>query len=222
MFNHLSPTTFLKFYKQCEHRVYLEKVREVLSKEEYEKNQTMAMACGSAFDIMVKGALNRRIKVNEELKEKIQERNKAAIQLAKVLFECYSLGSLKTLKEEGIGFGSIDQEIVLEWDEILSNPPIQISEGKMEITSSTLGIKNHKSILYGMPDLTLKTGEVLDWKCQGMFGRGKKPLRGYCRCYLYNKDNHMHGKDLGENDSDLTMEEIQEDWAIQLYLYNRL
>ena len=200
MIPYLSPSSFIKFYKTCEYRVYLEKVRKVLSTEEY-RDQGMAQATGTAFDIMVKGALNRRVKVQEELGKEILAKNEAAIQLAKEIFEAYSRGPMEALKKEGLGYGGVDQEI-----EIIS------PEGK-------------KSILYGKPDLTLKTGEVLDWKCQGMWGRGTKPRRGYIRCFVFSKNHPMNGKDIGpspEGEDDVPMEQVNEDWAIQLYLYNRL
>lgn len=202
---YLSPTTFIKFHKQCEYRVYLEKVKKVLPKEEYNKDQTMAAATGVAVDTMIKGALNRRIDVDRELKEKILEKNQAALLLARELFECYQRGPLQALKAEGIAYGGVDQEVELEWCD-----PQQ---------------KVWKSILYGMPDLALKSGEVLDWKCQGMFGQGTRPRDGYIRCFVFGKHHSMHMKDIGSSpkgDDQVPMEQINEDWAIQLYLYNRL
>lgn len=200
---YLSPSTFLKF-RNCEHSVYLEKVISVLGKEP-ERIQSMAMATGTAVDIMIKSALNRRLNKNELLKEEIFSENKACLLLAEELFNLYSRHALPALKEEGIGFGSIDQETEISWIE---------KQDKSE--------RMWRSILRGMPDLTLKTGEVIDWKCQGMYGRGKVPDKGYSRCFLYNTNNPFNNEDLGPLEDDLYMEQINQSWAIQLYLYNRL
>lgn len=222
---YLSPTTFIKFTKICEWRVYLEKVKQVLPKDEYEKEQTMAAATGTAVDIMIKGALNRRVKVEEELKKEIQPRNEASILLAREIFEYYNHGPLQALKAEGVGYGGVDQEIELEWEEPVS-PSMQIMAGKvLPIVNGSTLTKTWKSVIYGRPDLTLKSGEVLDWKCQGMFGRGTRPRDGYTRCFVFGRDHPMHGKDMGSSpkgDDKVPMEQINEDWAIQLYLYNRL
>lgn len=224
MIPYLSPTSFIRFRKQCEYRVYLEKVKQVLSKEEY-SDQGMPQATGIAFDIIMKGALNRRIKVEEELKKEILPCNTAVIQLAREMFEAYSRGPLQALKAEGIGFGSVDQEVELVWEEPFQTKPIQVTDKTFIPASSTLGSKTWKSILYGKPDLTLKTGEVLDIKTSGMWGRGTRPKRGYIRCFVFSENHPMSGKDLGpspEGEDNVPMETINEDWAIQLYLYNRL
>lgn len=203
---YLSPSSFLKGLN-CEHHLYLEKVKRVLG-EEQPRTYSLAMCTGTAFDIMVKGALNRRIKVAEELKQEIPPEYTAAIEVAKVLFECYNNGPMQELRKEGIGYGSIDQETEIQYYDAHSFPGV---------------IHLWSSILYGKPDLTLTDGTVLDWKCQGMFGSGKQPVDGYVRCYLYDKSSPFNGKDLGPTaKSDVPLEEINRDWATQTYLYARL
>ena len=152
----------------------------------------MAMATGTAFDIMVKAALNKKINLEEELSEEVEPKNKAAILLAKEMFECYKLNALPALKGEGVAYTAIDSTIDLEWNE-------------------------WKSVLNGRPDVVMSDGTVIDWKCQGMFGRGKIPFPGYIRCFKY-----PGGKDQGSSHTEQFLEQINFDWGVQLYLYARL
>ena len=110
---YLSPTTFIK-YLNCPHQVKLLKIDKVVD-EDLVREQTMAMATGTAVDIMIKGACNHRIKVAEELDRAIEKKNKAAILLAKELYECYEKGPLIELKKEGIGYTAAEMEIDIEW-----------------------------------------------------------------------------------------------------------
>lgn len=223
MFSYLSPTTFIKFHKQCEWRIYLEKVKGVIPQEQYENQQTMAQAAGVAFDILVKGALNRRIKVSEELHKEILPKNQAAIQLAEEIFKCYEKEPMSSLKQEGIGYGAVDQETEITWEEGEHHSTCLKIAYHEDSPCDCKQVKQYKSILYGKPDLTLTDGTVIDWKCSGMFGRGRTPDNGYIRCYVYGVGHPFHGKDMGSSGKcDTPLEQINSDWAIQTYLYARL
>lgn len=195
MIEYLSPTSFIR-YLNCEHQVYLLKIKKVPTEDS--NQQTLAMATGIAFDILVKSALNRRFKSSELLKEKIHPDNRAAIAVAESVFEHYSNGPIQALRSEGIGYGGVDQEVEIEW----VNP----ETGEV-----------HRSVLYGQPDLTLTSGNVIDWKVSGAFSSsGAKPIDGYIRCFL-------NGKNLGDSSkADQPLETIRSDWATQTYLYARL
>ena len=186
--DYLSPTTFIR-YLNCEHQVYLLKIKKVTDEG---NKQTLAMATGIAFDIMVKSALNRRFKRSDLLKDKIHPDNNAAINVAESIMEHYERGPLQALKAEGIGYGGVDQEVEIEY-------------------------QGQKSILYGQPDLTLTSGNVIDWKVSGAFSSsGAKPIDGYTRCF-------RDGKNLGDSSkADQPLESIRSDWATQTYLYARL
>ena len=234
---YLSPTTFIK-YLNCPHSVKLIKIDKVIDENDT-RIQSMAMATGTAVDIMIKGACNHRIKVQEELDRTIEKKNKAAILLAKELYECYEKGPLTELKKEGIGYTAAEMEIEIEWTDF---PPCSLEDCRSGILSdnepcplcqATLSndkegkIKKYKSTLMGLPDLVLTDGTVVDWKAQGMFGKGRKPMDGYCRCYVYGDGlgRAFHGKNIGSSpkgDDDVPMELINKDWAIQIYLYSRL
>jgi hypothetical protein len=134
--------------------------------------------------------INKKIDLKEELHKEIETKNRAAILLAEELFACYKSWSLPALKEERVAYTAVDSTIDLEWG-------------------------NYKSILNGKPDVVMTDGTVIDWKCQGMFGRGKVPSPGYIRCF-------SNGKDLGDSHTDQYLEQINYDWGIQLYLYSRL
>lgn len=225
---YLSPSTFITF-KKCEYRVYLEKIRRVLPEEDRMANQTMAMAAGTAFDIMVKGTLNRRIKISEELGVSILAKNSAAVQVAAELFECYQKGPLQEMRKEGIGYGAVDQEISIHWDKKKCLECSAIYPNTHGISCTFGGNTVHEysetkfeSILYGRPDLVLTDGTVIDWKVQGMFGRGKKPDPGYTRCYVFGAGEQFNGRDAGPLEPERSLPDISRDWAIQLYLYSRL
>lgn len=217
---YLSPTTFIKFLN-CEHQVKLLKIDRVLG-EGHDDFQSMAMAVGIAFDIMVKSHLNRRFKAKDLLKAKVKSGNEPAILVAESIWQHYQDGPLIELKKEGIGYGGIDQEVEIEWTEqctrcINDTPNITDVVGS-GVCNSCSGIKTstHRSVLYGQPDLTLTDGTVLDWKVSGAYGRGAKPIDGYVRCY-------HNGRNTGDSGGvERRMEEIRGDWATQTYLYARL
>lgn len=233
---YLSPTTFIKFLN-CQHHVKLLKVDKVLGEEV--DGQTMAMATGTAFDILVKSALNRRFKLTELLDQKIKKENKAAIQVATELWEAYKEGPVSCLKDEGIGYGGIDQETEIEYNycktcgghcKLTSDRQFYIDDNGDAINTEkeraigfTHDVRQYKSVLYGMPDLTLTDGTVLDWKVSGAFSsKGATPRPGYSRCWVYGVGNVFHGKDQGDDCSHLSLEVVNRDWAIQIYLYARL
>ena len=242
---YLSPSTFIKYRKNCEWRVYLEKVKYKEETEAMARESSMAAATGTIFDAIVKGMLNRRVKVEEEIEKRVPKEYRSARLVAEAMVEVYKKGPLEALKKEGIGYGNIDQETELQWDEPIlpnitnvtfsqspmgslgtiktpSNDGISVSSGTNPANVATQ-YKTWKSILYGQPDMTLKNSEVIDWKCQGMWGRGTTPRPGFSRCFVYKKGHQFDGRDLGPSPDDgLTMESINEDWAVQLYLYNRL
>lgn len=189
MSKHLSPTTFIR-YRKCPHQVKLEKIDKVLGEERGE--QTLAMATGNLFDIAVKSHINRRVDRAKESALKVPSENmrKSANLVVEEIWNIYRLGAYKALQEEGIAYEGVDKETVLEWN------------GK-------------ESICYGMPDLVMRDGTVIDWKVSGAFGRGATPVPGF----VY---EHHLGKRLIGNESPPPMNTINEDWAIQLYLYARL
>jgi len=127
-----------------------------------------------------------------ELLEDITPQNRSAIQVAEAIMQHYRMGPLEALKKEGIGYGGIDQETELEFE-------------------------GERSVCRGKPDLVLTDGTVIDWKVNGAFSSwGAEPRLGYIRCF-------ESGKDLGPHvDADRFMEQIDRDWAIQLYLYGRI
>ena len=229
MIKYLSPTTFIKFLN-CQHHVKLLKVDKVLGEEV--DGQSMAMATGTAFDIMVKSALNRRFKCTELLEQKIKKENKAAVQVAVEIFECYKNGPVDCLKEEGIGYSGIDQEVELVYNECSTckghcKLPMERQYREGGNVERQLGYTHDTiqwvSILYGQPDLTLTDGTVLDWKVNGAFSsKGAMPRPGYSRCWVYGTGNIFHGKDQGDDCPHLTLEQVNRDWAIQIYLYARL
>lgn len=184
MIKYLSPTTFLK-YQNCPYQVKLLKEKEIPEQE-----QTLPMATGIAFDIMVKCAINRRLKKEELFNIEIKEINKSAILVANEIFEVYSKAPLLSLRSEGIGYVAVDQEIEIEFN-------------------------GEKSILYGKPDVVLTDGTVIDWKVTGAFSNNYyKPKSGYCRKFY-------KGKDQGGENEEFTMEQVDKNWATQLYLYAR-
>ena len=213
--DYLSPTTFIR-YLNCEHQVYLLKIKKVPTEDS--NQQTLAMATGIAFDIMVKSALNRRFKRSDLLKDKIHPDNNAAIAVATSIMEHYERGPLQALKAEGIGYGGVDQEVEIEWTEPCENCQYFTDSNRSNgSTISCSKCKVHKSVLYGQPDLTLTSGNVIDWKVSGALSTsGAKPIDGYTRCF-------RDGKNLGDSSkADQPLESIRSDWATQTYLYARL
>ena len=179
-------------YMKCAHKVKLLKIDKVLG--EKQEDQSLAMATGNAFDILIKCHLNRRYNKDKMLVEKISDAGtrRAALIVATEIFEVYrDYGPLVNLQREGIGYVGVDQEVELSWE-------------------------GYKSILYGMPDVVLSDGTVIDWKVSGAYGRGIDPTNGYIRCFFRGKDMGPSGK------VDEYLENINTDWAIQTYLYARL
>lgn len=156
-------------------------------------DQTLPMAVGTAFDALVKGELNRRFNTVEAMAD-ILPQNRSAIQVAESIMLHYKMGPLQALKAEGVGYTAAEQEVELEYEGV-------------------------RSVCMGLPDLVLTDGTVVDWKVNGAFSSwGAQPFEGWVRCYINGKDQGPHPK----HEDGITMEQINRDWAIQLYLYARL
>lgn len=192
-FQALSPSSFIK-YLNCPEQIKLMKVDEVLPRHAYE--QTLPMCVGTAFDAMVKHKLNRRVDLQALLAD-IRPQNRKAIEVAEAIMLHYENGPFAELKKEGVGYTGADQELELEFTDIT---------GKKWI-----------SMARGLPDLVLTDGTVIDWKVNGAFSSwGAEPKPGWLRSY-------MNGIDIGPHQrADMFLEEIDRDWAIQVYIYARL
>jgi len=190
---YISPTAY-KIWKTCEWKYYLK----YLTGQRPKLPQTRAMACGSAFDSIVKSELAKDLNwFNQEKlsREKLLlsvdvDLRSIIIKPAEEIFAFYKAsGAYQSLIDEGV-------------------KSVETEELKL-VTDSNI---NMKIPIFGKPDITSSKG-IIDWKVNGYGSKwGASSKRGFTTKYS------VKGIEAGKESR--SMDLIDEDWAIQLTVYN--
>lgn len=196
---YLSPTSFMEFEK-CGMKFYLKR----MSGQIYIKDiQSLPAAIGSAFDAIASWEIAKCLGLENDPEMQLQHliNNSVdetlrgeAVPHAQRLFDSYkSMGCFSRLMDAGV---------------------TDIHPATKKIVHDNLG---NEVSLYGKPDVFLHDGTPVEFKINGATSKtGQSPCQGYKMAYFSNGQikSHERWKEPLEN--------LNEEWAIQLFIYNMM
>lgn len=193
---HLSPSAF-KEWSLCQMKFFLKRMAGHPYPEFY---QSLAAACGSAFDAYVKHEIAKHLGLGDDprfnlqtlLEKAVDVQNRAeAFPIGKQLLDAYiSNGCLEVLKGEGIA-------------------SVELSDRK------DLVLGDDTVPILALPDAALMDGTVIEFKVQGAVSKsGASPNPGYIRSTSRGLDKPAHPRHKEP------LEMLNHEWADQLIVYS--